>query len=72
MLTAYITCLAQPAGNQVATVVVKDGTKRIVKEIMLFKVIIKVILTDSHPFRRQQYSKVFQQLPAPFPLALNT
>ena len=38
MLTAYITCLAQPAGNQVATVVVKDGTKRIVKEIVLFKV----------------------------------
>ena len=38
MLTAYITCLAQPAGNQVPTVVVKDGTKRIVKEIMLFKV----------------------------------
>ena len=27
MLTAYITCFAQMAGNQVASVVVKDRTK---------------------------------------------
>ena len=38
MLTAYITCLAQLAGNQVATIVVKEETKWIVNEIMLFKV----------------------------------
>ena len=38
MLIAYITCFAQMAGNQVASVVVKDGTKRILKEILLSKV----------------------------------
>ena len=38
MLTAYITCFAQMASNQVASVVVKDGTKRILKEILLSKV----------------------------------
>ena len=38
MLTAYITWFAQMASNQVASVVVKDGTKRILKEILLSKV----------------------------------
>ena len=37
MLTTYITCFAQMAGNQVASVVVKDGTKWILKEILLSK-----------------------------------
>ena len=34
----YHACFAQMAGNQVASVVVKDGTKRILKEILLSKV----------------------------------
>ena len=36
--SAYITCFAQMASNQVASVVVKDGTKRILKETLLSKV----------------------------------